>query len=248
MRPAFSQQLADSLGRATRLAEEQNRKFATPEDLLIALIDDPDAAGVMSALLVDPQRLRRDLTAYMKSARDDKDDSADPQPDRFRIASDLAEILQQTLTQIRTSGRDVATGADVLVELFGEPCGHFLQQQGASYYDATRYVSHGIRKDDPSPTSHAHQGAPGSSARVELLNDNYTPMEFVVYVLEHMFGMENEPARRLMLEIHEKGAAICGIYPFNAAQAKVTEVLDFARRHQHPLQCVLVNIANTGEQ
>jgi ATP-dependent Clp protease adaptor protein ClpS len=74
---------------------------------------------------------------------------------------------------------------------------------------------------------------------VLLLNDNYTPMEFVVQVLERVFEMDHEPAVRLMLEIHEKGTAMCGVYPYDVAQSKVTEVLDFAQTHQHPLQCVL---------
>ena len=65
-------------------------------------------------------------------------------------------------------------------------------------------------------------------------------MEFVVYVLEHVFEMEHEPAVQLILEIHEKGAAMCGVYPRDVAQTKVTEVLGFARKHQ--LQCVLEGI------
>ena len=69
----------------------------------------------------------------------------------------------------------------------------------------------------------------GLLAKAQLLNDNYTPMEFVVYVLEHVFEMEHEPAVRLMLEIHREGAAMCGVYPYDVAQTKVTEVLDFAR-------------------
>jgi ATP-dependent Clp protease adapter protein ClpS len=232
-----SQSLVDSLQRATGQAERQNRKYATSEDLLIALTDDPDAADIIGALLVDTGRLRRDLEAYMQSAADEADDAVAPSPDGPRLTPELRQVLEWTFAAVHTSGRDVATGADVLIELFTQPAGHFLLQQGATRYDATRYASHGIRKGDPAPPA-ASSGS-GLLARVRILNDSYTPMEFVVHVLEHIFDMEHEGAIRLMLEIHHTGAAVCGTYPYDVAQAKVTELLAFARRHQHPLQCVL---------
>jgi ATP-dependent Clp protease adaptor protein ClpS len=64
-------------------------------------------------------------------------------------------------------------------------------------------------------------------------------MEFVVQVLERVFGKDSETATRIMLEIHENGVGTCGLYPYEVADAKVSEVLNFAREHQHPLQCVL---------
>jgi ATP-dependent Clp protease adaptor protein ClpS len=81
---------------------------------------------------------------------------------------------------------------------------------------------------------------------VQLLNDDYTPMEFVVAVLERLFGMDRDTAARLMLEIHRNGAGACGTYPYDAAVAKVTEVLAFAREHQHPLHCALVPVASSA--
>jgi ATP-dependent Clp protease adapter protein ClpS len=72
-----------------------------------------------------------------------------------------------------------------------------------------------------------------------LLNDDQTTMEFVVRVLEEIFGKDRETATRIMLEAHSEGFGACGIYPYDIAEAKVTEVLSFARRHVHPLQCVL---------
>ena len=75
--------------------------------------------------------------------------------------------------------------------------------------------------------------------QVVLLNDDYTPMEFVVQVLERIFDMDHETATRIMLQIHNEGIGSCGIYPYDAAKAKVAEVLDYASNHQHPLQCVL---------
>jgi ATP-dependent Clp protease adaptor protein ClpS len=80
---------------------------------------------------------------------------------------------------------------------------------------------------------------PSEWAEVRLLNDDLTPMEFVVWVLEEVFGKDREGATRTMLDTHNHGAGICGTFPYAVAEAKVTEVLALARRHQHPLQCVL---------
>jgi ATP-dependent Clp protease adaptor protein ClpS len=75
--------------------------------------------------------------------------------------------------------------------------------------------------------------------RVLILNDDYTPMEFVVHVLERFFGKDHEAATRIMLHVHHHGIGECGIYTYEVAETKVTQVMDFARKHQHPLQCVM---------
>lgn len=75
--------------------------------------------------------------------------------------------------------------------------------------------------------------------RVLLLNDDYTPMEFVVHVLERFFQKSREDATRVMLHVHHHGVGECGIYTYEVAETKVTQVMDFARKHQHPLQCVM---------
>jgi ATP-dependent Clp protease adaptor protein ClpS len=75
--------------------------------------------------------------------------------------------------------------------------------------------------------------------RVILLNDDYTPMEFVIRVLEHFFAMNRERATLVMLKVHNEGAGIAGVYPKDIAETKVRQVVEFAREHQHPLQCVM---------
>jgi ATP-dependent Clp protease adaptor protein ClpS len=75
--------------------------------------------------------------------------------------------------------------------------------------------------------------------RVLILNDDYTPMEFVVHVLERFFNKDHETATRIMLHVHHHGIGECGIYTYEVAETKVTQVMDFARKHQHPLQCVM---------
>ena len=75
--------------------------------------------------------------------------------------------------------------------------------------------------------------------RVLLLNDDYTPMEFVVQVLEKYFSKGQEEATRIMLQVHQKGAGICGVYSYEVAETKVTQVMDFSRQNGHPLQCTM---------
>jgi len=75
--------------------------------------------------------------------------------------------------------------------------------------------------------------------KVLLLNDDYTPMEFVVHVLERFFNKGKEDATRIMLHVHHKGVGICGVYTYEVAETKVTQVTDFARQNQHPLQCTM---------
>ncbi len=75
--------------------------------------------------------------------------------------------------------------------------------------------------------------------KVLLLNDDYTPMEFVVHVLERFFGINHAQAVEIMLTVHKKGVAVVGVFSFEIAETKVTQVMDYARRNQHPLQCTM---------
>ena len=75
--------------------------------------------------------------------------------------------------------------------------------------------------------------------KVLLLNDDYTPMEFVVHTLERFFSKSRQEATRIMLHVHRRGVGVCGVYTYEVAETKVTQVMDFARQHQHPLQCTL---------
>jgi len=78
-----------------------------------------------------------------------------------------------------------------------------------------------------------------SQYKVLMLNDDYTPMEFVVMVLKRFFRMDLEQATRVMLHVHQRGVGVCGIFPYEVAETKVNQVMDFARENQHPLQCTL---------
>lgn len=75
--------------------------------------------------------------------------------------------------------------------------------------------------------------------KVLMLNDDYTPMEFVVLCLQRFFRMSVEDATRVMLHVHQRGVGVCGIFTYEVAETKVNQVIDFAREHQHPLQCTM---------
>ena len=78
-----------------------------------------------------------------------------------------------------------------------------------------------------------------SMYKVLMLNDDYTPMEFVVYVLQRFFAMPQERARQIMLHVHQRGVGICGVYTYEVAETKVNQVMDLANENQHPLQCTI---------
>jgi ATP-dependent Clp protease adaptor protein ClpS len=75
--------------------------------------------------------------------------------------------------------------------------------------------------------------------KVLMLNDDYTPMEFVVHILEAIFGKSQEEATNIMLMVHQKGVGVCGVYTYEIAESKVTETVDYAKKNEHPLQCTL---------
>ncbi len=94
-------------------------------------------------------------------------------------------------------------------------------------------------KADESATIERQALAPPPMYKVMLLNDDFSPMEFVVRVLQEIFHMDRERATQTMLQVHNEGKAVCGIYPRDIAETKVEQVGEFARTNQHPLQCVM---------
>lgn len=78
-----------------------------------------------------------------------------------------------------------------------------------------------------------------SMYKVLMLNDDYTPMDFVVHALQKFFKMPESDAMRVMLQVHQQGAGICGVFSFEVAETKVHQVVEYARKHEHPLQCTL---------
>src|ERR1043165_2894977 len=144
--PTFSRSLEQSLHRALALANERHHEYATLEHLLLALIDDQDAAAVMRACNVDLDKLRRNLVAYLESELDNlvTDGADDSKP-----TAGFQRVIQRAVIHVQSSGREEVTGANVLVAIFAERESHaayFLQEQEMTRYDAVNYISHGIAK------------------------------------------------------------------------------------------------------
>jgi ATP-dependent Clp protease ATP-binding subunit ClpA len=144
--PTFSRNLEQSLHRALALANERHHEYATLEHLLLALIDDQDAAAVMRACNVDLDKLRRSLGAYLESELENlvNDGNDDSKP-----TAGFQRVIQRAVIHVQSSGREEVTGANVLVAIFAERESHaayFLQEQDMTRYDAVNYISHGIAK------------------------------------------------------------------------------------------------------
>src|SRR6266704_2868471 len=144
--PTFSRSLEQSLHRALALAIERHHEYATLEHLLLALIDDQDAAAVMRACNVDLDKLRRSLTSYLESELENlvSDNNEDSKP-----TAGFQRVIQRAVIHVQSSGREEVTGANVLIAIFAERESHaayFLQEQDMTRYDAVNYISHGIAK------------------------------------------------------------------------------------------------------
>ena len=144
--PSFSRSLEQSLHRALALANERHHEYATLEHLLLALIDDSDAAAVMRACNVDLDKLRRSLLTYLESELENlvTEGGEDSKP-----TAGFQRVIQRAVIHVQSSGREEVTGANVLVAIFAERESHaayFLQEQDMTRYDAVNYISHGIAK------------------------------------------------------------------------------------------------------
>ncbi|WP_188911379.1 ATP-dependent Clp protease ATP-binding subunit ClpA [Salinarimonas ramus] len=144
--PSFSRSLEQALHRALALAGERRHEYATLEHLLLALVDDQDAAAVMRACNVDIEALRRNLVEYVDNelANLVSDHRADAKP-----TAGFQRVIQRAVIHVQSSGREEVTGANVLVAIFAERESHaayFLQEQDMTRYDAVNYISHGIAK------------------------------------------------------------------------------------------------------
>jgi len=116
-----------------------------------------------------------------------------------------------------------------------------LARMGAGWRVAedARYAGMAQQKDDTVLEAQRSKLKPPPMFKVMLLNDDYTPMEFVVLVLQKFFGMTRERATQVMLKVHREGIGICGVFPQDVANTKVQQVAAYSRKHQHPLQCVM---------
>ncbi len=169
--PSFSSALEETLHRAVGHANAHHHEYATLEHLLLALIDDVDAAAVMSACNVDLSKLRTALDAYIET---DLKSLVEPSSEEAKPTAGFQRVIQRAVIHVQSSGRDEVTGANVLVAIFSERESHaafFLQEQEMTRYDAVNYIAHGIAKkpgaSEPRPVRGATEESASSSGAAE---------------------------------------------------------------------------------
>jgi ATP-dependent Clp protease ATP-binding subunit ClpA len=164
--PSFSQSLETALHRALEYANERKHEYATLEHLLLALIDDRDAAGVMRACNVDLDALRSRITEYLDTELGSLEVRG---PSEAQPTTGFQRVIHRAVVHVQSSGRDEVTGANVLIAMFAERESHaafFLQEQDMTRFDAVQYISHGIAKrpgmSEPRPVRGVDEDTGGS--------------------------------------------------------------------------------------
>ena len=156
--PTFSPSLEKALHQALTYANDRHHEYATLEHLLLALIDDGDAAAVMGACNVDLDALRKIVTEYVDTELANLITGYD---EDSKPTSGFQRVIQRAVIHVQSSGREEVTGANVLVAIFAERESHaayFLQQQEMTRYDAVNYISHGIGKRPGSSETRTPRG------------------------------------------------------------------------------------------
>lgn len=244
----ISQELEVALHRAFVNAREQRHEFIGTEHLLSSLLDTPSATRVLEGCGADVGGLRKTIAEYIaRETRVVFEGEVDTQP-----TLGFQRVIQRALLKTQSSGRKEVTGADVLLALFVEKDSHavrFLAAQGIGRLEVANFISAGTttpedqlpkeRKREPEREAVAPEHAE-SDVQVVLYSDDFTPMEFVVDVLQDFFALSREEAAEAMLEIHRKGAAVCGLYSSEAGEEIVRQVLGRAAEHGYPLRCAAV--------
>ena len=209
--PSFSRSLEKALHQALASANERRQEYATLEHLLLALVDDQDAAAVMKACNVDLDRLRRDLSDYIDAELDNivVDGDEDSKP-----TASFQRVIQRAVIHVQSSGREEVTGANVLVAIFAERESHaayFLQEQEMTRYDAVNYISHGIAKRAGMTDSRARErgdeetaaeeGNPGPKRKTDALEAYCINLneKAIKGKVDPLIGRENEVRRTIQV-------------------------------------------------
>jgi ATP-dependent Clp protease adapter protein ClpS len=233
------------------------------EQLLLALLDNPRAADVLRGCAVDVGAMRADVSQIVRNSSsvapgsDSVEPAASPEFQRvLQRATARVMALRQSPGQRphaprspswvpsilrRSIGRPAVDGADVLAALLEEPAGPAvdeLQRHGVTRLAVTSVIAHGSFGTDPI-TMLRVQVDPAASMAIVLENDDFTPMEFVVEVLQEYLGLTPESAVRVMLQVHNEGRAIAGRFPVKVAAEKAERLRAAASQAGHPFRCIV---------
>lgn len=230
----IAQELEVILHRAFLGAREMRHELITVEHLLLALLGSQAVASVLRACGADAVALRGALTGHVnKTSQAPADRDFDTQP---TLA--FQRVIQRAILKVQSSGNKEVGSADVLLAIVAEQtsqAAELLKQHAVTYQAVLGSVVPG-----PAGKPEAKDLGDATELQVVLYNDDYTPMEFVVRVLQEFFGMDAENAKEAMLEVHREGVAVCGLYSREDGLALVGQVMAFARENGHPLVCEAV--------
>ena len=224
----MSAELESALQRAFQESRGKRQAEIDVEHLLLALLDAPSVIGVLLGCGANLEALRRALGEEIakRGAAGEQDEIATQPTLAFQ------RVVQRAILHVQSSAQESVTGAEALIAIFGEKDSRalrILQEHSVTRLGVTRFLAHAAAM--PAPPSDA------AELQVVIYNDDFTTMEFVIDVLQKFFAMNREEAADAMMEIHQQGKAVCGLYSRQDAQGLVAEVTDYAERHGHPLLC-----------
>ncbi len=252
-----------SLHMAFVVARKLRYEAISLEQLLLALLDNPRAADVLHACAVDVEAMRADVSQIVRDST-----SVAPGTDSVEPAAspEFQRVLQRAIARVmalrrspgqrpnaprspswvpsilrKSIGRPAVDGADVLAALLEEPAGPAvdeLQRHGVTRSAVTSAIAHGTTGTDPVTILQVRVDDAASLAIV-LENDDFTPMEFVVEVLQEHLDLTLESAVRVMLQVHHEGRAIAGRFPVDVAAEKVERLRAAASQAGHPFRCIV---------
>ncbi len=262
-RRLISEELSISLKRSFVEARELQSETVSLEQLLLALLHNPRVADVLLACSVHVGNLHNDLVAIVHHSTLSADGKTSVEP---QASPEYERTLQRAIIRVQATrgsgsrytglrraterllaifkpaaGRAAVHGTDLLVAVFDEtetPAALALRRHGISRYDVTNFIAHGIKPSGATSPSPAQPLPPGR-VDVVLVNDDFTPMEFVVKILQEQFMFDLEPAAAIMLKIHRDGRAVCGRFDSAVAARTAAAVRRAAHEEGHPLKCIL---------
>jgi ATP-dependent Clp protease adapter protein ClpS len=229
----IAKELEIALHNAFVKARGLRHEVITVEHLLDALLDTPSSAGVLRGCGADIERLREQLVHEIEQRTPRVAEHADVET---QPTLGFQRVIQRAILHVQSSNKKEVDGAETLIALLGEKDSHaarLLQEHAVTRLAAALFLSHGAVAAASTDTGSV------AELQVVLYNDDFTPMEFVVGVLERFFGMDADDAKETMLEVHREGSAVCGLYAREAAQDLVGQVAEHARSHGHPLRCAI---------
>lgn len=239
----ISEQVKALLQRASEDARRRRHGAVTVEHALRALLAEPAGARLLRAVGADPLRLIEGLEGHLSALPKRRWFQPEAGPDWA-----LLSVCERAATAALSAGRPELRPGDLLAALYGGPregptrestALALLESQGVRRLHLLRYLCHGLGVAEAEARRSRAELPDGGPRRVVLLNDDYTPMDFVVLVLQTIFDKPEEEARRLTRLVHERGRGPCGVYPGDVAVNKAADVLELAEGAGFPLLCEL---------